>query len=128
MSKNKVFTAGILVMILVFGMAVSGCATTKHSMEISNIGTNNIRGLYIKNAGTANWGTNLMKNMNDIDITNFSTTVDIRVIDTNGIIYERYDVPFSNAAFTETGKTSTMNPWVGGILGIGLIVTAVIVL
>jgi len=40
--KGKRNWLGMLVIVLVFGMAVVGCATTVHSVEISNVSTNNI--------------------------------------------------------------------------------------
>jgi len=118
MNKSKFLMGGMLVMVLVFGMSVSGCATTRHGVEISNVSANNIKEVYIRNAGTTGWGSNMAGNLQNIDNSRFSQTVDIRVVDTSGVVYSKYNVPFGDAAFVETGKTSSMNPFVlaGGLL------------
>ena len=105
--KRNIFLLGMLVMVLVFGMAVVGCATTKHGVEISNV--SDVKEIYIRNAGATNWGANIASTMQDIDTSRFSEMVDIRVLDTNGVVYSKYNVPFNDAAFVETGKTSSMN-------------------
>jgi hypothetical protein len=127
MKNKKFFMAGVLVIVLVFGMTVVGCATSQYKVEISNVSTNNIKEIYIRNAGTTNWGANVIRSLVDIDKSRYSETVDIRVVDTNGIVYSKYNVPFGNAAFVETNKTSSMNPYVtillagGGALAILLL-------
>jgi len=130
MNKSKFLMVGMLVMVLVFGMSVSGCATTQHGIEISNVSANNIREIYIRNAGTTqtNWGSNVVKNLQNIDKSIYSETVDIRVVDINGVVYSKYDIPFGDAAFVETNKTSSMNPFAGGGLGIILLVIGLLVL
>jgi len=121
MKESKFFMFGMLVMVLVFGMSVSGCETTQHGVEISNVSANNIGEIYIRNAGTTNWGSNVAKNLQNIDKSIFSETVDIRIVDTNGIVYSKYNVPFDDAAFVEAGKTSSMNMFAGlGLVGVGL--------
>jgi len=109
--KNKKSWLGMLAMVLVFGITVIGCATTVHSVEISNVSTNNIREIYIRNAGTTNWGSNVARDLQNIDKSRFSETVDIRVVDINGIVYEKYNVPFGDTAFELTGQESSLN-WV----------------
>jgi hypothetical protein len=104
--KNRFNVVRKLVAILVLGTTVAGCASTQHGIAISNV--LNIREIYIRNAGTANWGTNKVRNMDDIDESGFSERVDIRVIDSNGVVYSKYNIPFNDAAFVETSKTSSI--------------------
>jgi len=106
MKKSRGFMARVLAIVLVFGMLFSGCSTTRHSVSISNV--SNVKEVYIRNSGTSNWGTNLTGSLQNIDKLKFSEKVDIRVIDTNGITYSKYDVPFDDAAFEETGKERHM--------------------
>lgn len=114
--KNRFFILGMPVTILVLGMMVAGCATTHHSVEISNV--SNIRELYIRNAGAVSWGTNIIGDIKSINKSNYSERVDIRVVDSNGIVYSKLNVPFGNTAFVETNKTSTPNIYALGALGL----------
>jgi len=66
--------------------------------------------------------------MQDIDKSRFSEMVDISVIDTNGIVYSRYNVPFDDAAFVETDKTSSINPFAMGLLGAAGLVVLLLVM
>jgi len=120
MAKNKFFLAGILI----FGITLIGCKTTQHHLEISNV--QSAREVYIRNAGAHNWGSNVAGHLKDIDKSKFSTRVDVRVIDANGIVYSKYNVPFGDAAFVETGKTRSINRGflysVTGVAGIVAIV------
>jgi len=127
MRKSIFLMAGMLVIMLVFGMSVSGCATSQHGVEISNVSTSNIREIYIRNAGTTNWGSNMARNLQNIDKSRFSEKVDIRVVDINGVVYSKYDVPFDNAAFIETNKTSTYNVYAMGALALGLLVVLLLI-
>jgi len=123
--KRNIFLLGMLVMVLVFGMTVVGCATTKHGVEISNV--SNVKEIYIRNAGATNWGANIANTMQDIDTSRFSEMVDIRVLDTNGVVYSRYNVPFNDAVFVETGKTSSMNLFASlGLSGALLVIVLLI--
>jgi hypothetical protein len=124
--KRNIFLLGMLVMVLVFGMTVVGCATTKHGVEISNV--SNVREIYIRNAGTTNWGANIASTIQDIDTSRFSERVDIRVLDTNGVVYSKYNVPFNDAAFVETGKTSSMNLFASLGLSSALLVIVLLIL
>jgi len=117
--KNRFHVVSKLVAVLLLGITVAGCASTRHGIEISNV--LNIREIYIRNAGVANWGTNLADNMQDIDKSGFLERVDIRVVDTNGVVYSRYNVPFDDAAFVETGKTSSINPFAAGGLALAIL-------
>jgi uncharacterized protein YceK len=119
---NKKLWLGMLVMVLVFGMTVVGCSTTVHSVEISNVSPNNIKETYIRNAGTTNWGSNVSKDLQNIDKSRFSATVDIRVVDTNGIVYEKYNVPFGDTAFELTGQTRSINMTAFGIVLLAAII------
>jgi len=114
--KNIFLVVRKLVTVLLLAIMIAGCSYTKHIIEISNV--SNIREIYIRNTGTTNWGTNTVSKIQDIDKSRFSDTVDIRVIDSNGIIYTKYNVPFNDAAFVETDKTSSINPYARYILGI----------
>jgi hypothetical protein len=125
MRKSKFFMVGMLAMVLIFGITVVGCATSRHSVEINNV--RNISEIYIRNAGTTNWGNNIVKDLQNIDKSRFSEMVDIRVLDTNGVVYSNYNVPFDDAAFVETNKTSSLNPYASGALGIALIVILLVV-
>jgi len=107
MEKTRPFTSGVLIIALVFGMTVVGCATTQHDVEITNV--RNIREINIRNAGAAHWGPNFARHLQNIDISMFSETVDIRVVDTDGIVFSRYNVPFGDAAFQMVSRTSTIN-------------------
>ncbi|WP_461255338.1 hypothetical protein [Treponema sp. R80B11-R83G3] len=119
MLKNIFHVASKLVAVLLLGITVTGCATTHHGIEISNV--SNIREIYIRNAGTTNWGTNIASKIKDINKSEFSEMVDIRVIDTGGVVYSKYNIPFNDAVFVETSKTSSINPFAGGLLAIGLL-------
>ena len=127
MKKNRFFVVEKLVTILLLGVTVVGCTTTRYVVEISNVPRTNIRAVYIRNAGAAHWGNNIVGNLNNIDRTRYSETVDIRVVDINGVVYSRYNVPFNEASFVETGTTSTMSPWVwvgiaGALIGVAIVV------
>ena len=102
MRRSKCFMARALALALVFGMLFLGCSTTQYGVAISNV--SNIREVYIRNVGTSNWGTNIAGSLQDIDRSRFSAQVDIKVIDTNGITYSKYNVPFDDYAFVETSK------------------------
>ena len=121
MGKSKLFMAGVLIIVLIFEMTVVGCSTSKHSIEINNV--HNIREIYIKNTGTSNWGANLAGTLWDIHKSNYSERVDIRVIDTNGIVYSKNNVPFGDADFVEVNKYQQINIYAfAGVLGaVGLI-------
>jgi hypothetical protein len=119
--KNGFSIVGKLVAVMLLAITVAGCATSQYGVEISNV--QNIREIYIRNAGTNNWGANIANNIQNIDKSRFSERVDIRVIDTNGFAYSNYNVPFGDAAFEETGKSSSMNLYaIVGLAGAGLAV------
>jgi hypothetical protein len=111
--KNRFFVARRLVAVLLLGTMIVGCASNRYGVEISNV--LNIREIYIRNAGATNWGTNIASNIKNIDKSIFSERVDIRVIDTNGVVYSRYNEPFNDTAFAESGTTSSLNrfTWIG---------------
>jgi hypothetical protein len=106
MVKNQFFVARALAIVLIFGMLFFGCSTTQHSVEISNV--SNLREVYIRSTGTYNWGKNMAGSLHDIDKSIFSASVDIRVIDANGIAYSKYNVPFDDDTFVETSKERYM--------------------
>jgi len=119
--KNIFHVASKLIAVLLLGITVTGCATTHYGLEISNVPY--IKEVYIRNTGATNWGTNIASNMQYIDKSRFSEKVDIKVLDANGIVYYKYNVPFNDAAFVETNKTSSINPIAGlGLLGVVLAV------
>ena len=125
MKKSKFIMAGVLVIVLIFGMTFAGCTTTHHGIEISNVLI--IKEVRIRNAGTTNWGANLAGNLYDIDKSKYSETVDIRVIDSNGVVYSKYNVPFGDSNFVQTNQTRTVNQWTLAVLGIiGLIIAGVV--
>jgi len=93
-----------------------GCTTTRYRVEISNV--HNIRELNIRNAGATHWGMNLAGNRDNIDISGFSERVDIRVVDTNGIVHSRYNVAFDAAAFDVT-RESYMGTGSYVLMGVG---------
>ena len=124
--RNIFHIARKLVTVLLLGITVAGCAYTRYGIEISNVP--DIREIYIRNAGTTNWGTNIASDMQDIDKSRFSEMVDISVIDTNGIVYSRYNVPFEDAAFVETDKTSSPNMYATAGLAAALVVVLLIIL
>jgi len=138
MEKSKYFTAGVLLFVLIFGMFATGCTTTHHGIEIDNV--RNVRELYIKNAGTNNWGSNLAGSslhfdrggapggaefgtvsgyLQRINKSHYSETVDIKVVDTNGIVYTKFNVKFNDESFVETKKIKTANIYFWGVLAIG---------
>ena len=117
---NRFSVISRLVAVLLLGTMIVGCASTRHGIEITNV--QNISEIYIRNAGATNWGSNMVRNMRNINKSLYSEMVDIRVVDTNRIVYSKYNVPFDNAAFAESGKTSSLNLYVqlglatGGLL------------
>ena len=106
MKKNWFFMARVLTIVLIFGTVFAGCTTTHHNVSISNV--QNVREVFIRNAGTSNWGTNMAGNLQDIDRSKYSESVDVRVIDTQGFIYSNYNVPFDDNAFTVTSSEKYM--------------------
>ena len=121
MKKNRFFVVGKLVAILLLGVTVIGCTTTQYGVEISNVPITSIRAVYIRNAGATDWGNNIAVNLNNIDRTRYSRTVDIRVVDTNGVVYSRYNIPFGDDAFIASGKTTSLNLFAGMVIaGAGL--------
>jgi len=117
--KNIFHVARKLIAVLLLGITFAGCASTKHGIEISNV--RNLKEVYIRNAGTTNWGSNIANDLQNIDRSRFSEKIDIRVVDTNGVVYNKYNVPFDEAAFQETGKTSSMNLFAQGALLVALV-------
>ena len=116
MEKSKAFLAGVLIIILVFGMTFTGCATSHHHIVISNV--RDISAVFIRNAGTTGWGSNMVSRMQNIHKSEYSERVDIRVIDSNGIEYISLNVAFDDNAFTETGKNSYVGRGTTMLLGI----------
>ena len=118
MKKNRFIVLEKLITILLLGVIVAGCKTTNYGVEITNVPRTNIRAVYIRNAGTTDWGYNVASILTNINRTRYSQTVDIRVVDNNGVVYSTYNVPFDDAAFSYTGDTKSLN-----IIGqLGLIV------
>jgi len=121
--KKRGYITRLPIMLLVFyvGIMPAGCTTTKYHVEISNV--RNISEIYIRNAGSISWGSNMVNNLNDIDKSRYSNRVDIRVVDSSGIVYSKLNVPFGDNAFIETDKTTSMNIYaIIGVLGVaGLI-------
>ena len=106
--KNVFYVVSKLVAVLLLGITVAGCVSTQYSVDIRNVG-NSISEVYIRNAGTTNWGTNLAGTLRNIDRSIFSDKVDIRVVDALGLVYSKYNVPFSKADFEVTGKNYSLN-------------------
>jgi len=107
--KNVFHVASKLIAVLLLGITVAGCASTQYSVDIRNV-QNYYSQVYIRNAGTSDWGTNLARTLENIDRSLFSDKVDIRVIDAQGLAYSKYNVPFSKADFEVKDKTVTTNP------------------
>ena len=95
----------IMVLIGIIVMSFAGCTTTQYRIRINNV--QNIREVNIRNAGTTSWGMNWAGNLDNIDGSRFSERVDIRVIDTNGIVHSRYNLPFDAGAFEVTRERYT---------------------
>ena len=80
MKNWRVFnTKKITITMIIIGFIVNvftGCATTYHGVEISNV--RNVREIYIRNAGTTHWGTNMAGNLQNLEKSRFSERVDIR--------------------------------------------------
>jgi len=96
----------VTAMMILFGIIViafTGCSTTRYGVEISNVP--NVREIRIRNAGTTQWGVNLAGNRDNIDVSGFSEMVDIMVVDANGIVHSRHNVPFTDAAFVVARET-----------------------
>jgi len=128
MKRCKIFLARVLSIVLVFGMLLTGCSTTQHGIAINNVSS--VREVYIKNAGASNWGPNIAGNLQNIDVSRYSESIDIKVIDANGAIYSKYNVPFDDNAFAETGKERYMGTGTSilmGALGAVAAVTIIIV-
>jgi len=94
-----------LIVVLLLGITVAGCAISRYGIEIDNV--KNIKAIYIRNAGTTDWGYNMLSDMKNITKSKFSEMVDIKVLDTNGVVYSKYNVSFNDTAFEETGKTKS---------------------
>ena len=128
MRKKKFFLARALAIMLIFGMLSLGCSTSQYSVAINNV--SNIREVYIRNAGAPNWGTNMADSLQDFDKSRFSSRVDIKVIDTNGIVYSKYNIPFDDSAFAETSKTHYMGTGSSvlmGALALGILIPILVV-
>ena len=97
---------GIVVLIALIGLPITSCTTTHHIVNITNVP--NVSRVYIRNAGTDNWGANIAGRLNNININRYSETVDIRVVDTEGLVFTSYNVPFSEAAFLVTNRERYM--------------------
>ena len=111
----------ILLNVLVFQMAFMGCKTTQHNVEITNVP--NVRGIYIRNAGTNSWSENLAgKNINKTD---YSERVDIRVIDANGLVYSKTNVSFADNDFVEIGRMRRLNVAFGLTIGLPITILAI---
>ena len=121
----KKITAAIVLIGIVVPMVTACRTTTTYTLAVR--GVPNVRELYIRNAGSASWGANLAGSINDIDISRFPRNVDIRVVDANGIVHSRYNIPFASA-FVETDSDSQMN-LAGSLLGavalLGLIIVMI---
>ena len=116
--------AAVLVLVLAFGSL--GCATSQHGIEFSNVSAANLREVYIRNAGSNSWGSNMVRELDNIDRTRFSSTVDMRVVDNNGIVYTKYGVSLGDSAFIETEKNSTLNPFAGILLATAILIPLLI--
>lgn len=114
------------ILLLVFVMILAGCATSQYEVKIANISADNIKEIYIKNAGTGNWGGNMVKDLNNLNLSAYSKNVDIKVIDNNNTVYSKNNVPFNEAVFVESGKTTSPNQFASGVLLVGLIVGAIV--
>jgi len=125
---KKVTTIMILIGIILTSFA--GCRTTWYGVEISNV--HSISELNIRNAGTAHWGPNLAGTRDNIDTSGFSDRVDIRVVDANGFVHSRFNVPFDAGAFVETrenyqgmGTNALLAGTVLGALAVFLVIAAI---
>ena len=114
--ENKSHVVSKMVALLLLVMMLAGCATTQYGIQITNVQPSR---LYIRNAGTTVWGSNIVGNMQNIDRSLFSEMVDIRVVDAAGTVFTRQNVPFNDAAFVQTEVTRSMNIW--GWVGIGAV-------
>jgi uncharacterized protein YceK len=111
MRKKNRFIAGVLVIVFMFGIVFTGCATTRqHQINFESAqGRISVSEVYIRNAGTSDWGLNLARDLHNIDRRSmFSDMVDVRVVDHSGFVYSKYNVPFNNDAF-EINRTSHLN-------------------
>jgi len=104
--KKVFFTMGRLVAALVLVTMLVGCSTTHYQVQISNVP--NIREIYIRNARAANWGSNVLEDIQNIDRSKYSARVDIRVVDGNGIVYSKENVPFDENSFALTNTERYM--------------------
>ena len=110
----------VTAMMILFGIIViafTGCSTTRYGVEISNVP--NVREIRIRNAGTTQWGVNMAGNRDNIDVSGFSEMVDIMVVDANGIVHSRHNVPFTDAAFVVTHRTTSINNYAAGAVVLG---------
>ena len=97
-----------MMLVCVITTAFTGCATRFYGIEVSNVP--NVSRVYIRNAGTTGWGGGIPRgNMQNIDTSGFSESVDIRVVDATGAVFSRYNVPFDTASFAVTNRTSEVN-------------------
>ena len=99
---KKITSAMILVCVIATMFA--GCTTTHHRVAIGNVP--GVREINIRNAGTTSWGPNVAGE--NLDMSRFSGRVDIRVIDAQGVVHSRHDVPFDETAFALTSSERYM--------------------
>ena len=116
-----------MILVCIMGMTLTGCATRNYlRMTVSNVPY--ISRLYIRNAGTTHWGTNIVGQ--NIDMSRFSESVDIRVVDANDAVFSRYNVPFNVASFVVTNRTVAMSA-AGAttllLLGVGALIALTII-
>ena len=109
----------LMVLIGIIATTFAGCTTTRYGVNIANVP--NVSEVFIRNAGTTSWGLNIAGRLDNFDRTVFSDTVDVRVVDTNGIVHSRYNTPFGEAAFVETrtnySGVGTSVLWSGILIG-----------
>jgi len=115
--KMKKITSTMTLISFFVATIFTGCTTTRYSVAIA--GVPNISRVYIRNAGATSWGSNIAGNLQNIDRSRFSDRVDVRVIDANGTVFTRHNIPFNRAAFEVTSRSSSMNRVFGTVLLIG---------
>ena len=103
----------LLSIILLF----TGCATTYYSVEVVKPQGADIKEFYIRNTGTTNWGEAIKgSEITNFDRKKYPNFVDVRVIDSSGIIYSKYNVSLDEQDFTVVNEKSHMNKVIKTIL------------
>jgi hypothetical protein len=100
--------ATLTMILLCITCFTSGCVTKNHyRLNIATSQGTPIREVYIRNAGTTNWGSPIPAfRLASFDIEKYSRNVDIRVVDTAGGVHTRLNVNLDDSQFRIDSQTT----------------------